>query len=185
MTARRFVLAALLSSTLPALAAAQGNPRLVAGGSLGVARSWQDESMLGAGLVTEGRVGVNLSDKAQLELELTRIPFERHFESGVSTEGRSVFAGVALKYDFTRGNVRPFVLAGYGLNFYRGTRTDPFSGVRTTDTTDHGYLVGLGTVVRRGNWEIGPEARWYMFSIEDGASAAMILSGGIRASVRF
>ena len=181
----RLVLALAFTSALPAIAAAQDSPRFVAGGSLGYARSWQDESMLGGGLVTGGHFGLNLTDKFQVALEATRIPFDRSFDSGVATNGRSIYTGVVAKYDFTSGRVRPFVLAGYGLNFYRGTRVSPGSPTRTTETTDGGVVGGTGVVVRRGMWEFGPEARMYVIQIEDGASAKWILSGGIRASVRF
>ena len=185
MTVSRVALVAVLSSALPALTSAQDTPRFVAGASLGVARTWDDESMLGSGLVTEGRFGVNLTSKTQVEFVVTHIPYDRSFESGVATEGRSINTGLLLKHDFTRGTVRPFVVAGYGINQHRGSRTHPPLGTSNTESTDHGYLFGAGFVVARGNWEIGPEARGYMLAVDNDASAAMILSGGIRASVRF
>jgi hypothetical protein len=185
MTVRRVALAVILTSALPAIAAAQDRPRFVAGGSVGIARTWDDESMLGTGLMTEGRFGVNLTAKTQVEFVVTHFPYERSFESGVATEGRSIYTGLLLKHDFTRGTVRPFVVAGYGLNAHRGSRTHPPLGTSDTESTDHGYLFGGGFVVARGNWEVGPEARGYMLAVESDASASMILSGGIRASVRF
>jgi hypothetical protein len=184
MTVRRFLLAALLSSAVPSLAAAQDVPRFIAGGSLGLASTWGDESRLGEGFPTEGRLGVNVTRKTQIDFVLARIPFERSFESGVRTDGRSVFTGLTLKHDFTSGTARPFVLVGYGLNHSRSHRVDPFLD-RTNISTDHGYVVGTGLVFVRDKWEIGPEARVYMFAIEADSSVARILSGGIRAGVRF
>lgn len=169
----------------PASAAAQSAARFTAGASVHYARTWDDESLLGGGAATEGRFGVRLTPKTQVEFVVNRIPYERRFESGVATEGRSVFTGLTLKYDFTRGAARPYVLAGYGLNHHQGTRVSPGSPQSHTSTNDHGYVLGTGLAVARGRWEIGPEARIYMLAIERDASAAMVLSGGIRANVRF
>lgn len=177
--------AAALILGAPAAAGAQTGGRWLAGAGAGIARTWDDESMLGAGVLMEGRLGWALTEKTQIELGITHIPYERRFESGVATEGRSIFTGLALKYDFTRGRVRPFVLAGYGLNQHRGTREHPSTPIHETSTTDHGYFIGTGLVVRNGRWEIGPEARFYMLSIENDSSAATILAGAVRASVRF
>lgn len=169
----------------PASAAAQPAPRFTAGTSVHFARSWDDESMLGGGAATEGRFGVRLTPKTQVEFVVNRIPYERRFESGVATEGRSIFTGLMLKYDVTRGAARPYVLAGYGLNNHQGTRTSPGSPQFHTSTNDHGYVLGTGLAFSRGRWEIGPEGRIYMLAIERDASAAMVLSGGIRANMRF
>lgn len=184
MTARVFGLAALL--LLPAAAAAaQDTPRFVAGGAAGVGRTWDDESLLGTGLVAEGRFGVNLTRKTQVEFVLTQIPFERRFDSGVGTDGRSINTALILKHDFTSGAVRPFLTAGYGINNFRGTRTTPEPFVSRTSTNDHGYVLGTGFVVDRGRWQIGPEARVYMLAIDQDSSGAMILTGTIRAGWRF
>lgn len=169
----------------PALAVAQSADRFTAGTSVHYARTWDDESMLGGGAATEGRFGVRLTPKTQVEFVVNRIPYERRFDSGVATEGRSVFTGLMLKYDFTRGAARPYVLAGYGLNNHRGTRSFQGSPQSHTSTNDHGYVLGTGLAVSRGRWEIGPEGRIYMLAIERDASAALMLSGGIRANVRF
>lgn len=176
---------ALVLLAVPAQAAAQTTGRFIAGAGAGVARTWDDESELGTGLLTEARLGWTLTPKTQIEFDVTRLPYERSFESGVETEGRSIFTGLALKYDFTTGRVRPFVLAGYGINHHRGSRTHPPLGTAETSSSDHGYVLGTGFVVNRGRWEIGPEARVYMLAIEDDASAAMMLTGSIRASMRF
>ena len=184
MTIRTVAVALFFTSAMPAVAAAQGTPRFVAGGTLGINRSWDDESMLGTGLTTEGRVGINLTAKTQIEFAIARMGFERQFDSGVATDGRSVFAGLILKHDFTSGGTRPFVLAGYGLNHSRTHRRDPVLD-QTHTSNDHGYLFGTGVVFVRNRWEAGPEARAYMFAIESDSSVAMVLSGGIRASVRF
>ena len=185
MNARSTAICIAVLLSAPLAAAAQTQDRIVAGAGLGVARTWDDESLLGTGLLTEGRIGWLLTPKTQITFDVTHLPYERRFESGVATEGRSVFLGGALKYDFTRGDVRPFVLAGYGINQFRGSRTDPFLGTRETASRDHGYVLGTGFVMSRGNWEVGPEARVYMLAIENDSSAAMMLTGSIRASMRF
>lgn len=177
--------AMLLVVLAPRPAAAQADTRFIAGAGLGIARTWDDESLLGTGLLTEGRIGWSFTPKAQIELAMTHLPYNREFESGVATEGRSIFTSVALKYDFSTGTVRPFVLAGYGLNNHSGTRVSPPDFVSETSTTDHGYVLGTGFTVNRGRWQIGPEARVYMMAIESDASAAMMLTGSMRASLRF
>lgn len=186
MTNRCVLAAALgLAVLTPDAAAAQTDSRFAAGIGLGVARTWDDESLLGTGLLTEGRIGWAATPKTQIELAVTHLPYDREFESGVGTRGRSIFTSLSLKYDFTSGTVRPFILAGYGLNAHRGTRVSPSLGERETSTLDHGYMLGTGFTVNRGPWQVGPEARVYMMSIESDASAAMLLSGSLRASFRF
>ena len=178
--------AALLLAVLTSHpASAQSDPRFVAGAGAGVGRTWDDESLLGAGMLTEGRVGWAFTPRTQIELAMTHVPYDRKFESGVATSGRSIFSSLALKYDFTSGTVRPFILAGYGLNAHRGTRVSPPAGRHETSTVDHGYVLGTGFTVTRGRWQIGPEARIYMLSIGSDASAAVMLSGSLRASYRF
>jgi hypothetical protein len=177
--------AMLLAVLSPRSASAQTDSRFIAGAGVGIARTWDDESLLGTGLLTEGRIGWAFTPKAQIELAMTHVPYNREFESGVATEGRSIFTSVALKYDFSSGTVRPFVMAGYGLNNHRGTRVSPPDFESETSTTDHGYVLGTGFTVNRGRWQIGPEARVYMMAIESDASAAMMLTGSMRASLRF
>lgn len=182
-----FTAFAALSIAVPA--AAQTDRRFTAGASINEARTWSDESLLGRGLAIEGRVGVNLTAKTQIEFAINRIPYDRVFEfSQVETHGRSIFTALVLKHDFTRGRVRPFVLAGYGINSHRGHRITPDElGLRRFDSssTDHGYLLGTGLVIARDRWEVGPEARIHMLAIEADSSVAMALMGGIRANVRF
>lgn len=177
--------ALLLAVPTPDAAFAQSDPRFIAGAGVGIARAWDDESFLGTGLLTEGRVGWAFTPKTQIEVAITHLPYDREFESGVETHGRSIFTSVAVKYDFTTGTVRPFGLVGYGLNSHRGTRVHPPLGESETSSVDHGYMLGTGFTVNRGRWQMGPEARVYMMSVESDASAAMMLSGSLRASYRF
>ena len=175
----------LVAVLTPDAASAQGDPRFIAGAGVGIARTWDDESLLGAGLLTEGRLGWAFTPKTHIELAVTHLPYDREFESGVETRGRSIFTSLSVKYDFTTGTVRPFGLVGYGFNSHRGTRIHPPLGESETSSVDHGYMLGTGFTVNRGHWQIGPEARVYMLSIESDASAAMMLSGSLRASYRF
>ena len=184
MTGRSAALVFAMVCIAPAGAAAQQSERFTAGGTLGLARTWDDESLLGTGMTAEGRLGMNITRKMQLEIGSAYIPFERHFESGVSTEGHSVFTALMLKYDFTGGGFRPFAMVGYGLNRFDGTRRHP-TGEARTSSNDFGYVAGAGFVVRKGRWDVGPEARVHMFAIDQDSSAAMMLSGGIRANYRF
>ena len=174
-----------LAVLTPDPASAQSEPRFIAGAGVGIARTWDDESLLGTGLLTEGRLGWAFTPKTQIEVAVTQVPYDREFESGVETHGRSIFTSVAVKHDFTTGTVRPFGLVGYGLNSHRGTRIHPPLGESETSSVDHGYMLGTGFTVNRGRWQIGPEARVYMLSVESNASAAMMLSGSLRASYRF
>lgn len=186
MTIRYAIAAAsIAASLLPAPASAQDAARFTAGVALHHARTWDDESFLGSGPSIEARAGINLTPKTQLEVAVTRLPYDRSFESGVATGGRSIFTALMLKYDFTRGALRPFVMAGYGINDHDGFRVDPSAGRRDTASTDHGYVVGTGAVFHRGRWQVGPEVRVHMLAIESDASAAMMLTAGIRAGVGF
>ena len=182
-TLRTLAIAVLLLSA-PAAAVAQTGGRVVAGAGLGVARTWDDESGLGTGLLTEARIGWLLTPKTQIAFDVTHVPFDREMIDA-GTNGRSIFTGLSLKYDFTSGAVRPFVTAGYGINHFRGTRGDAFFGTTETASRDHGYVLGTGFVVNRGRWEAGPDVRAYMLAIENDSSAAMMLTGSIRASMRF
>lgn len=179
------VAASLAAACIPAPASAQDAPRFTAGVALHSARTWDDESFLGSGPSIEARGGVSLTPKAQVELAVTRLPYERSFDSGVATGGRSIFTALMLKYDFTRGSIRPFVMGGYGVNMHDGWRVHPPSGRSDTSSTDHGYVVGAGAVLHRGRWHAGPEVRVHMLAVESDASAAMMLTAGIRAGMRF
>lgn len=171
---------------LPAQAAfAQTTARVSAGIDIGAARTWDDESFIGTGLLAGARAGFDLTDRTSLELAVTRIAHDRQFEqSPVRVSGRSIYTGLTLRHDFTRGAVRPFLVAGYGINQHRTTWTDP-SGTRAYDSVDHGYSAGGGVAFRRGRWEHGPEARVHMLSIEADTGAAFILTGGYRLTARF
>lgn len=170
---------------LPAHAFAQTSSRISAGIDLGVARTWTDESLAGAGLVAGGRAGFDLTDRTSLELSVTRIAHDRDFEgSPVSVSGRSLYTGLTLKHDFARGAARPFIVAGYGINQYESTWVDP-AGRRSYSSVDHGYNAGGGIVFRRGRWEHGPEARVHMLSIEADTGAAVIITGAYRLTARF
>lgn len=183
---RHAIAAASLAATLiPADAGAQDIPRFTAGVALLHARTWDDEGLLGSGPAIEARGGVNLTPKTQVELAVTRVPYERFFESGVGTGGRSMFTSVMVKHDFTRGAIRPFLMAGYGINQHRGWRMHPGAGRVDTESIDHGYIAGAGAVFHGGRWHAGPEVRVHMFSIERDSSAAMMLSAGIRAGMGF
>ena len=183
--ARIIAAAAIAICFLPHAARAQSVPRFSAGVGVGGGLTSQDENFAGGGLLTGARLGFDLTPKAAVELSVTRIAHNRTFAwSRISVEGRSIFTGLSLKYDFTRGRVRPFVVAGYGINNHRHTWTDR-DGARTREANSHGYNGGGGVMFRHGRWEHGPEARFYMLAIDQGSSAAFILTGAYRASLRF
>ena len=171
----------LLSSTARAQSAG-----VSAGLEAGVGLTTQEENFGGGGLLAGARVGFHLTEKTALELSVTRIAHRRDFPgSPVSVVGRSIFSGLSLKHDFTSGRVRPFVVAGIGLNNYVRTWTDPVSASRVSRGGSHGYNAGGGVVVRRGRWEHGPEARLYMLAVDADSTAAFILTGAYRVSLRF
>ncbi|MDQ3068851.1 MAG: outer membrane beta-barrel protein [Acidobacteriota bacterium] len=171
---------------VPATAHAQVANRFSAGVEAGIARTWNDEGVVGDGFLTGARLGLMLKEGLTLELSGLRMPHSRDFEdSPVSTDGTSFFTGLSLKYDFTRGDVRPFVVAGYGINRYSGSWTEPVLGRREFSSTDHGYNGGGGVAFNHGRLEHGPEARLYMLQIESDSSPAMIISGSYRVTLRF
>ena len=182
----RIIAAAVVATCLlPHAARAQSLPRFSAGVDVGAGLTAQDENAAGGGLLTGARVGFDLTPKTTMELSVTRIAHHRDFAgSPISVSGRSIFTGLSLKYDFTRGRVRPFAVAGYGINNHRHTWTDR-DGARTRQASSPGYNGGGGVVFRRGRWEHGPEARFYMLAIDEDSSAAFILTGAYRASLRF
>ncbi|MDQ3170828.1 MAG: outer membrane beta-barrel protein [Acidobacteriota bacterium] len=182
---RTIALATLTLCLIPAALRAQTGSRVSGGLEAGAGLTSQDENFAGSGLLTGARLGFDLTDRTALELSVTRIAHHRDFEgSPVSVDGRSIFTGLSLKHDFTRGRLRPFVVAGYGQNHHAHTWTDP-SGVRDRSATSHGYNAGGGLALRRGRWEHGVEARFYMLAIDEDSSAAFIVTGAYRVGLPF
>lgn len=183
---RTIALITLALCLAPAAASAQTRSRFSGGLEIGAGLTSQDENFAGDGLLTGARLAFDLTDRTALELSVTRIAHHRDWEdSPVSVDGRSIFTGLSVKHDFARGRIRPFVVAGYGINNHAHTWMDsPGAGTRRV-STDHGYNGGGGVTFRSGRWEHGPEARVYMLAIDTDGSAAFILTGAWRVGLRF
>ena len=178
--------ASLLFSLLPAAAQAQTASRWSGGVDVGAARTWDDESFIGTGLLTGARIGFDLTDRTTAEVSVTGLPHHRRFEqSPVEVDGRSIVTGLTLKHDFRRAGLRPYVLAGYGVNQHSRTWIESDASSRSYSAWTHGYNAGLGFAVRRSRWEHGVESRLYMLAIEEDTGAAVIITGAYRAGIRF
>lgn len=177
--------AVLLLTLLPAAAGAQGISRFSAGIDAGAAGTWGDESFIGKGLLTGVRAGLALTDRTTVEAGITRIPHQRTFwHSPVRVEGRSVVAGVALRHDFRRGAVRPFLAAGLGTHHNSRTWTEP-EGRRSFSERSLVRHLGGGVAFRRGRWEHGPEARLYAVSVGEDGGPKVVMAAVYRLAARF
>src|SRR5688500_10803254 len=111
------VLVALLVAfaVLPAAAqTADDQPRGIAVGAVGYARTWDDEGLLGGGTALSGGIGYRLTRRLTLQAIVDRIPYDRDVE-WLTFEGRVLFAGAEASFQSARPKVRPFATIGFGV----------------------------------------------------------------------
>ena len=93
----------------------------------------------------------------------------------------------AVVQRFGTATLQPYALAG--LTVARHSGTYGFLGdskVSLAESTDLGYVFGGGLAVRiGGRFEVGPEARFYIFNADNDSSPAFASWIGARAGVRF
>lgn len=111
------VLVALLVAlaVLPAAAqTADDQPRGIAFGAVGHARTWDDEGLLGGGTTLSGGIGYRLTRRLTLQAIVDRIPYYRDVE-WLTFDGRVLFAGAEASFQSARSRVRPFATIGLGV----------------------------------------------------------------------
>lgn len=153
----------------------------IAGGG----KTWDDEGQIGSGLVIGGRIDRRLFGRTFAEGSLEVLSHSRtgRFEA----KGHTTFITGALVHRFTDGLAQPYVLGGYTIALHSGTAGFPEDGLVTdTDGTSHGYLFGGGVAVSVGKrYEVGPEARFFMLTSDNGSLPASAVWVGVRFAVRF
>jgi hypothetical protein len=165
-----FAALALVVAAAPALA--QGDvPRGVAGASLGIGKTWDDEGGLGRGLSGGGRVSWRLFGTTSVEGAVDVLGHDR--DTGFfRAEGRSTALSLSLVQRFGRRRAQPYLLGGLSLVRHSGTTgIGDLSFARTS--VDPGFHVGVGVAVRVGDrLEIGPEGRFYVIRADHGSDPA-------------
>jgi hypothetical protein len=138
--------------TIVALAAGVSNlygqtsaePRRIVFGSVGHARTADDEGMLGSGAAIGVGAGVRLTDRLTLQVVFDRIPYYR--DAGYLVfDGRVLFVGGEAAFQWRQARVRPFFTIGAGLMHDRKQwthRNQIGPGQYGPDTiTDHEYTL--------------------------------------------
>jgi hypothetical protein len=130
MRLRNIVLAALVCLVPHSVNAQAATERLVAFGDIGIAKTADDEGVLGNGMSLSGGLGVRLSQKLTVQAILERIGYHRDVDY-LRIEGRVIFAGVEASWLWKPGRVQPFVTVGAG--FFNDDGTWIAASVRTDD----------------------------------------------------
>src|SRR5688572_6854762 len=137
-----FVLVAVL---LPAQVIAQSpdpapaESRFLVMAGTGYGTTWDDEGMLGRGMGLSVAAGLRLGPRLTILGVVDRVSYYRDVE-WLTFDGRAMFAGAELSFEFGNGRVRPYVTFGAGvLNddgiWVRKTQTGP-SQPRIEERTD-------------------------------------------------
>ena len=148
MRLRDLTLAACVTF-IPMSAGAQtpSEPRMVAFGDIGIAKTADDEGVLGNGMSLSGGLGVRLTERLTVQAILERIGYDRNLDY-LRIEGRVIFAGVEASWLWKPGRVQPFVTVGAGFFNDDGTWTNrmriPF-GPTTEETSERHYTLAAMT----------------------------------------
>ena len=147
MRLRHIALAAFVCLVPHSVNAQAATERLVAFGDIGIAKTADDEGVLGNGMSLSGGFGVRLSEKLTVQAILERIGYDRNLDY-LGIEGRVIFAGVEASWLWKPGRVQPFVTVGAGFFNDDGTWTYrsrlPF-GPTTEDTSERHYTLAAMT----------------------------------------
>jgi hypothetical protein len=139
-------------SLIVTLAAGAGNlhaqtptePRRLVFGSVGHARTADDEGMLGSGAAVGIGAGVRVTDRLTLQVVFDRIPYYRDADYLVF-DGRVLFVGGEAAFQWRQTRVRPFFTIGAGVMHDRKQWTHRMQTgpgqYRVESITDHEYTL--------------------------------------------
>ena len=120
---------------------------MVAFGDIGIAKTADDEGVLGTGMSLSSGIGVRLTERLTVQAILERIGYDRSLDY-LRIEGRVLFTGVEASWLWKPGRVHPFVTVGAGFLNDDGTWTYrssiPF-GPRTEEVSDRSYTLAAMT----------------------------------------
>ena len=140
---------AAVVALLPLSARAQSpaEQRMVAFGDIGIAKTADDEGVLGTGMSLSSGIGVRLTERLTVQAILERIGYDRNLDY-LRIEGRVIFTGVEASWLWKPGRVHPFVTVGAGFFNDDSTWTSrsriPF-GPTTEDVSEHHYTLAAMT----------------------------------------
>ena len=132
---------------VPQSAAAQTEQRFVAFGDIGIAKTADDEGVLGNGMSLSGGLGYRLTERLTVQAILERIGYDRNLDY-LKIDGRVIFTGIEASWLWKPGRVQPFVTVGAGFFNDDGTwtyrSTTPF-GPRTEEVSARHYTLAAMT----------------------------------------
>ncbi len=155
------------------------------GGIAGGGKTWDDESQIGAGLLVGFRADRRLFHNTFGEISIDDLQHER--TGRFTADGKTLIFTGSIVQRFGRGAAQPYVLGGVALARHSGTFGFPELNVlNSTKGTGVGVAVGGGVAVRAGTrFEVGPEARFLIFSSETDSGPAFATWIGARFAVQF
>jgi hypothetical protein len=174
----------LLALTLtPSISLAQDR-RLTAAAVAGGGETWDDEGSIGTGILAGGSFAYRLFGTTQAEVAIDSLTHNRttgFFQS----RGRTTLLEGSLVHRFGRGTAQPYVLGG--LSVVHHSATNDFGGLTALPTsTNWGWQFGGGLAVSVAKcFEVGPEARFYIFHVDDDADPFSAYWIGVKVGVRF
>jgi hypothetical protein len=137
----------LVLAAIPSSVAAQADAerRNSVFGSLGAARTLDDEGVLGTGVALGAGVGRRVTERLTIQGVVDRIPYHR--DAGyLEFDGRVLYAGAEAAFRWKPSRVRPFVTIGAGImhdrkRWIHRVPTGPGGPYRDESVTEHAYTL--------------------------------------------
>jgi hypothetical protein len=160
-------------------------------GSIGPAKTWDDEGSIGNGISAGGGVEWRFRPKWSVGADVERVGHERD-TTGLKWSGRTVFASASVAYHFAAKGVSPYVGGGFGGAFHDGEVIDrlmlpgspppvrTFSSSSTMEYGTVGVEIPIGTRL-----VLSPDFRWTFCQAPDDSAPFSVIRFAVKAAVRF
>ena len=159
-------------------------------GSIGGAKTWDDEGSIGVGASAGGGVDWRFRPKWSVGGDVERVGHERD-TAGLKWSGHTVFASANVLYHFAARGVSPYVGGGFGGAFHDGEVLDrltqpnnptvrSFSSASTMEYGTVGLAIPIGTRL-----VVSPDFRWTFCQAPDDSAPFSVIRFAVKAALRF
>lgn len=156
--------------------------------SAGRGRTWDDEGSIGSGTAAGAGVEWRFRPTWSIGAEVERLGHERD-TTLLQFSGRTVFASANIAYRFAARGVAPYVGAGFGGAFYKGTLLDRFGSPAQTiprrSTSTMVYGMGGVEIPIGDRVAISPDVRITFCQPQDDFAPWSTIRFSVKASLRF
>jgi hypothetical protein len=153
--------------------------------SIGRGRTWDDESLIGAGTSAAAGVEWRFRPKWSVGAEVERLGHKRD-TSGLNWSGRTVFASANIAYRFGARGVTPYVGGGYGGAFHKGESHFGAAASTSRSSTSPMEYGTVGVEIPVGDrFAVSPEFRITFCQPPDDSAPWAATRFGIKGAIRF